>query len=71
MFILEACGKYHGAFIELKFGKNKPTPEQIEFMQAAANRGYFAGVCWTLEDFKANVDRYFKLAWEEEMEAVA
>jgi hypothetical protein len=36
---------YHGMFIELKVGGNKPSPEQVEFLDVLAEQGYYAAVC--------------------------
>jgi hypothetical protein len=39
-------GEYHGLFIELKFGGNKPTPEQAVWLDRLTERGYLAVACW-------------------------
>lgn len=36
---------YHGAYIEVKVGKNKGTPLQLEFIETMTNEGYFATIC--------------------------
>lgn len=33
-------GNYHGMYIEIKIGKNKPTKEQREWLAALAEQGY-------------------------------
>lgn len=38
---------YSGCFIEMKWGKNKPTAEQIEFMEYATAAGYYCKVCYS------------------------
>ncbi|MFI8014977.1 VRR-NUC domain-containing protein [Citrobacter freundii] len=35
-----ARGVYHGLRLELKFGKGKPTPEQLEWQQRLRGQGY-------------------------------
>lgn len=40
-----ARGKYHGLFIEMKYGKNKATDAQEEFIAFVRQQGYFAVVC--------------------------
>lgn len=40
---------FHGLFIELKVGYNRPTPEQKNFMQAMNAMGYLATACWGSE----------------------
>lgn len=37
-------------FIELKIGKNKPSPAQINFINQMKKNGFNAGVAWTMED---------------------
>jgi len=36
---------YHGLYIEMKHGKNKPTKKQEEWIELLNNNGYFAKVC--------------------------
>jgi hypothetical protein len=33
-------GKYHGFYLELKHGDNKPSPEQLSWISALTARGY-------------------------------
>jgi len=37
---------YHGLFIEMKFGKNKLSKDQKEFLQYAESVGYLTAVCY-------------------------
>ena len=37
---------FHGMFIELKVGRNKPSPEQVKYLDTLAEQGYYAAVCW-------------------------
>jgi hypothetical protein len=39
-------------FIELKFGKNKPSPEQINFIEQMQKKGFSAGVAYSIDDVK-------------------
>lgn len=39
----------HGLWIELKVGKNKPTPEQLAFASRKIERGYAAVFVWGFE----------------------
>lgn len=41
--------KYHGLFIEMKYGKNKPTPNQKEWIKYLNSVGYLAIVCYGAE----------------------
>ncbi|MDI6770118.1 MAG: VRR-NUC domain-containing protein [Anaerolineales bacterium] len=38
--------QYHGLFIEMKFGKNKPTEEQAAWLQALLQMGYCTAVAY-------------------------
>lgn len=40
---------YHGLFIEMKYGKNKPTKEQKEYLNAVSNLGYKTAVCYSAD----------------------
>ena len=51
---------YNGLFIEMKAGKNKPTPEQKEIMNKLTAYGYKCEVCYTLAGFIEVVNDYMK-----------
>ena len=38
-------GTFHGLYIELKYGKNTATKEQIEWLQRLRDQGYRCGIC--------------------------
>lgn len=40
-----ARGGYHGLFIEMKYGKNKTTTSQDEWLETLNREGYLAKVC--------------------------
>jgi hypothetical protein len=40
---------YHGLFIELKHGKNKPSDEQVAWICELRAQGYYAVVCYEAE----------------------
>lgn len=54
-------GQYHGMFIELKFGKNKPTQHQINFIDNMREKGYHALVCVGYEAARAAIEEYMDL----------
>lgn len=60
-------GKYHGLFIELKVGRNKPTPEQIEFILHANKYNYYAEVCYGHEEAIELIKKYLSLKQGEEL----
>ncbi|MFA5388119.1 MAG: VRR-NUC domain-containing protein [Candidatus Paceibacterota bacterium] len=50
---------YHGLFIEMKFGRGKPSPEQVSWLDFLAEQGYLAVVCWSAEEAIKAVQEYF------------
>jgi hypothetical protein len=40
------CGGFHGLWVELKVGKGKLSPEQIDFINRKNSRGYLAVAVW-------------------------
>jgi hypothetical protein len=52
------CGGYNGFFLELKYGKNKPSEEQIEFIEAVRKEGYYAAVCWGADAAIEELEKY-------------
>lgn len=67
MFLPLPKGKYHGLFIELKVGKNKPTPEQKEFILYANANGYCSAVCYGSEEAIKLIESYLNLKQDEEL----
>jgi hypothetical protein len=53
-------GHYHGLFIELKYGRNKPTPEQAAWLDALNEQGYLAVACWGAEDAIEVINEYLE-----------
>ncbi len=41
---------YHGLFIEMKAGRNKPTAYQMQWLENLSNQGYLAVVCHGWEE---------------------
>ena len=60
IFIPLPCGGYHGLFIEMKYGKNKPTEKQAEFMAFVKHEGYAAHVCYSATEAIEVTNRYLK-----------
>ena len=52
--------KYHGLFIEMKVGKNKQTPAQVEFQEYCQQAGYEYQVCRSFDEFKEVIENYLK-----------
>lgn len=41
------AGRYHGLRIEMKYGKNNPTPAQIDWMRRMQSAGYAVACVWS------------------------
>lgn len=54
-------GKYHGLFIEMKYGKNKPTQNQTEYINYLNSVGYLAVVCYSCEEAIKIINEYLAL----------
>ena len=50
IFIPLARQGFHGMFIEMKYGKNKLTPEQAEFGEFVSEQGYKTFVSYNWQD---------------------
>lgn len=51
---------FHGLYIEMKYGKNKPTKEQTEWLEALKNQGYKTAVCWSFEEARQEMLSYLE-----------
>lgn len=49
---------YHGMFLELKAGKNKPTPNQVQFMEDMRTQGYHCVWCIGFEAARDHIETY-------------
>ena len=59
-FIYERRNNYHGLAIELKVGYNKPTNEQLAWIEELNERGYKAFVCTGIEETLKVINNYLK-----------
>lgn len=50
--LMLACARqgWHGLFIELKIGSNKPSAAQLKRLAALTEQGYLAVVCWGADE---------------------
>ena len=53
-----ARGKYHGLFIEMKYGKNKTTKEQKEWLERLSAEGYACAVCYNAAEAIKTIESY-------------
>lgn len=58
LFLPVARNGFHGLFIELKYGRNKPSDDQVAYLDAVAAQGYLAAVCWGAEDAIETLTEY-------------
>ena len=61
LFIYEPRGKYHGLAIELKVGYNKPTKEQIIWIEDLNKRNYKAVICRGIDETLFEIQNYLSL----------
>ena len=53
-----ARGGYHGLFIEMKYGKNKTTKEQKEWLERLSADGYACAVCYNAAEAIKTIESY-------------
>ena len=53
-----ARGGYHGLFIEMKYGKNKTTKEQKEWLERLSAEGYACAVCYNAAEAIKTIENY-------------
>ena len=61
LFLPTARGGFHGLFIEMKFGKNKPTQKQKEWLKELDAQGYAVCVCHGFNEAKDKILKYLNL----------
>ena len=49
---------WHGLFIELKWGRNKPSEYQLDWLERLTAQGYLAIVCWGWQEAVEAVKEY-------------
>ena len=52
LFLAVPRGNWHGLFIEMKYGKNKPTAHQFRWLEKLAALGYKVAICYGCTDAK-------------------
>jgi hypothetical protein len=56
-----ARGKYHGLYLELKYGKNQPTEQQQFWINRLKTEGYYVCVVWGFEEASEKITWYLEL----------
>ena len=54
-------GGYHGLYIEMKVGKNKPTQKQEEWLAALRRGGYAAEMCYGWQAAAEVIETYLRM----------
>ena len=62
LFLPVARGRYHGLFIEMKYGKNTATPAQKNFISEVTAQGYLARVAYSFEEATTILEQYLAAA---------
>jgi hypothetical protein len=55
-------GPYHGMYIEMKAGENKPTAEQLAWFSALSALGYYTALCYSAERAIEEITFYLGLS---------
>ena len=58
LFVPLARGGYHGLFIEMKYGKNKTTKKQKEWLELLSAEGYACAVCYNADEAIKTIEGY-------------
>lgn len=51
----------HGLYIEMKYGKSKPTEKQRAWLTALKNQGYAVAVCYSWEQAQTVICKYLHI----------
>lgn len=51
---------WRGFWLELKYGVNKPSVEQLEFLTRMSEHGYKTGIYWTFEAARQAIVDYYR-----------
>lgn len=54
------CGDQHGLYVELKHGRNRPTPEQKRWLEKLSELGYATAVCYSAEEAINVITKYLE-----------
>ena len=66
LLITRARGKYHGFAIEMKYGKNKPTEDQLKWLSTLKREGYATAICYSAGEAIQLIDKYERLGEDDE-----
>ena len=60
-----ARGGFHGLYIEMKYGKNKPSENQKQWLSDLRKQGYAAEVCYSWEQAAEIITKYLEMREKE------
>jgi hypothetical protein len=60
LFIPLPMKEFHGLFIEMKYGKNKLTDNQKEWLTLLVKNGYACAVCYSADEAINNINSYLR-----------
>lgn len=63
--LVVASKGYHGLFLEMKVGDNKPSPDQKEYIEYLTQAGYKATVHWSSHSAIAEISDYLSDSYKE------
>lgn len=63
-------GHYHGMYIEMKYGKNKPTQAQMMWLFELDKIGYYVRVCYGFQEAKEAIVKYLDLSPDDYIDMV-
>lgn len=61
VFLPCACGGYHGLFVEMKYGANRPTATQQAWIAGLRDLGYKVEICYSADDARAVIEDYLEM----------
>ena len=61
LFLPVSRGGYHGLFIELKYGKNKPSEKLTVWLNNLNDQGFAVAVCYGCDEASEKILKYLKL----------
>jgi hypothetical protein len=61
IFLPVARGAFCGLWIEMKYGDNKPSDKQIEYLKFLVSQGYVVEVCYSWQEAAYVIEWYFQM----------
>ena len=55
-----ARGEHHGLYVEMKWGKNRPTAPQLRWLKCLRDQGYQTAVCYGFDEARETIIEYLE-----------